>query len=75
MTNIILLTYVVIACIILAWLFCLISCIRSKKISDSNKMICVLLLIFIPVIGIIAYMIIPEERKPRKRLVRRKRIR
>ena len=43
------------------WLFSLIHCVRNKRLSDTNRLVGVLLIIFLFLAGSFVYLFLPRE--------------
>ena len=43
------------------WIWSLLHCIRNKDLSDTNRIIGILLIVFLFVIGSLVYLFIPRE--------------
>jgi hypothetical protein len=44
------------------WVYSLVHCIRNKKLSDTNRIIGILLIVLLPILGSIIYLFIPREK-------------
>ena len=44
------------------WVYSLVHCIRNKKLSDTNRIIGILLIVLLPILGSINYIFIPREK-------------
>ena len=46
------------------WIWSLIHCITNKRLSDTNRIIGILLIIFLNLLGSLVYLFLPRESQP-----------
>ncbi|MFT4176683.1 MAG: PLDc N-terminal domain-containing protein [Luteolibacter sp.] len=46
------------------WLWSLIHCITNKRLSDSNRLIGIVLIVILGLIGSVVYLFLPREQPP-----------
>ena len=44
------------------WLYSLVHCVRNKKLSDTNRVIGIVLILLLTIIGSIIYLFLPREK-------------
>jgi uncharacterized BrkB/YihY/UPF0761 family membrane protein len=48
------------------WLWSLIHCIQNRHLSDSNRLIGILLIVLLGLIGSLVYLFLPKEPEPQR---------
>ena len=46
------------------WLWSLIHCIRNKQLSDTNRIIGIILIVMLSLLGSIIYLFLPRDQEP-----------
>ncbi len=64
--GMVLLVFALAAAIFGVWLWSLIHCIRNRYLSDSNRLIGILLIVLLGIIGSIIYPFLPREGTPQR---------
>jgi len=44
------------------WLYSLVHCVRNKKLSDTNRIIGIILILLLTIIGSVIYLFLPREK-------------
>ena len=52
--------------IFLLWLWSLIHCINNRYLSDQNRLIGILLIVFLQLVGSLVYLFLPRESAPQR---------
>ncbi|MEM1085556.1 MAG: PLDc N-terminal domain-containing protein [Verrucomicrobiota bacterium] len=48
------------------WLWSLIHCIQNRYLSDSNRLIGILMIVLLGIIGSLVYLFLPKEAEPQR---------
>ena len=48
------------------WIWSLIDCVRNDQLSDNNRLIGILLIVFLGLLGSVVYLFLPRDRAPAK---------
>lgn len=48
------------------WLWSLISCIRNRYLSDTNRLIGIILIVVLSLLGSLIYLFLPKEKEPQR---------
>lgn len=48
------------------WLWSLIHCIQNRYLNDSNRLIGILLIVFLQLLGSLIYLFLPRESEPQR---------